>query len=123
MSMKRVLIVEDEPDGQEVVAGLLDMFQIDAEAVDNAEDALEYLQQSVYDAVVIDLMLPGMDGLELIRQIRSNPATRNLPCLAITAYHTSRVKQDAIEMGFDGYFSKPLQPESFVDRLQQLLPG
>jgi CheY-like chemotaxis protein len=117
----RVLVVEDEPDGQAVVTSLLGHYQINAEAVDNAEEALHSLSRDQYDAIVIDLMLPGMDGLELVQMIRRDPATRDLPCLAITAYHTSRVKADALDFGFDGYFAKPLKPDIFVGRLNQLM--
>ena len=121
MRNRRVLVVEDEPDGQAVVTSLLDHYHINAEAVDNAEDALSSLSRANYDAIVIDLMLPGMDGLELVQTIRNDPATRDLPCLAITAYHTSRVKADAMDVGFDGYFAKPLKPDTFVTRLNQLM--
>jgi CheY-like chemotaxis protein len=121
MTNWRVLIVEDEPDGQAVVTSMLDHYQINAEAVANAEEALHSLSRDRYDAIVIDLMLPGMDGLELVQTIRNDPATRDLPCLAITAYHTSRVKADALDVGFDGYFAKPLKPDTFVTRLNQLM--
>jgi len=62
-----------------------------------------------------------MDGLSLVREIRSNSDTSSLPCVAITAYHTSTVKQQTIDAGFDAYFSKPLDDTSFIRELTRLL--
>lgn len=117
----RILVVEDEPDNQLVVAGLLSYFNIAVDAVGTAEEALAFLQNVTYQCAIIDLMLPGMDGLSLVQTIRANDATAQLPCIAITAYHTSAVKQQAIESGFDAYFSKPLDDTTFVRELERLI--
>src|SRR5262249_35000866 len=104
-----ILVVEDEPDGQTVVAGILKYFHIKVTTVGSAEEALKTLANNTYKAVVIDLMLPGMNGLSLVQTIRETAPIAALPCVAITAYHTSAVKQQALDSGFDAYFSKPLE--------------
>jgi len=117
------LVVEDEPDGQLVVAGILEYFNVASDAVGTAEDALQALAKHPYEVVIIDLALPGMDGLDLVRTIRQNPATANLPCVAITAYHTSSVKQQAIDSGFNAYFAKPLDDTLFAQEINRMVSG
>ena len=121
MSDLPILVVEDEPDGQEVVSRLLAVMNIPLEVVDNGEDAWEALQTHAFKAAVIDLALPGMDGIELLRHIRRDPNLAALPCIAITAYHTPELKQQAIAEGFDIYFAKPLNRTLFLGSLDNLL--
>lgn len=116
-----VLVVEDEPDGREVVKSILDYFNIAADTVGTAEDALDRLGHSQYSAVVIDLALPGMNGMELLGEIRSSAGISNLPCIAITALHTSFVRMQALKAGFDAYFPKPLNNAAFVRELERII--
>ncbi len=116
-----ILVVEDEPDGQEVVSSLLGNFNISTETAFTAEAALNLLDHTKFTGAVIDLNLPGMDGLSLVKRIRENPATAMIPCVAITAFHTSQVRQQAIAAGFNAYFSKPVEEISFVRELQHLI--
>jgi len=116
-----VLVVEDEPDGQEVVRGILDYFNIAADTVGTAEDAIHLLNQNSYNAAVIDLALPGMDGMELVAAIRDSRNTASLPCIAVTAFHTSAVKQQALEAGFNAYLPKPIDDVAFVSALDRLI--
>ena len=117
----RVLVVEDEPDGREVVSEMLKLFNIAVDAVSSAEDALNYLVTTHYSGVIIDLHLPGMDGWSLLKAIRSAPHTSHLPCIAITAYHNSTVKYEAMIAGFDAFLPKPLDDSVFVRELNRVL--
>jgi CheY-like chemotaxis protein len=121
MTAWRILIVEDEPDGQEVVAELLGHFNVSHNVAGTAEEALELLAQEQYTAAIIDLALPGMDGLTLLKTIRENPDTADLPCVAFTAYHSSLVKKQAIESGCNGYLTKPLNDHSFMQELERVI--
>src|SRR5687767_706936 len=95
-----ILIVEDEPDGRIVVSRMLDIANVPYELASNGEDAWSMIQSGSYSIAIIDLALPGIDGLELLGQIRSNPVTAKLPCIAVTAFHTPELKQQAIAEGF-----------------------
>jgi CheY-like chemotaxis protein len=117
----KILVVEDEPDGQIVINGILEYFNVATDAVASAEEALQALAYYAYTAVIVDLNLPGMDGIGLVQAIRQNTATADLPCVAITAYHTSTVKKQAIEAGFDAYFPKPVDDTSFVRELERIV--
>ena len=116
-----ILVVEDEPDGQEVVSRMLNYVGITSDTVGNAEDALQNLTQEAYNGIVIDLMLPQMDGVQLMREIRQNTALVDLPCIAITAFHTSAVKQEALAAGFNAYLAKPLDDTAFLRAIDAML--
>jgi CheY-like chemotaxis protein len=116
-----ILVVEDEPDGQEVVAAILGHFDIATHVVSTAEEALDVLTQQRYTAAIIDLALPHMDGLELLKAIRSNPNVADLPCIAYTAFHSSLVKKQALEAGCNAYFTKPLDDRHFVKELNRII--
>ena len=116
-----ILVVEDDPDGQEVVARILRHHNIAADFVGTAEEALDLLGENAYSATIVDLALPGMDGWRLLETIQNEPDTANLPCVAITAYHSAEVAVQAIDAGFVAYFPKPLEATSFVRELERCL--
>jgi CheY-like chemotaxis protein len=121
MTDRPILVVEDEPDGRELVARMLAQVDMLTYVTENAEQALQVLDESAdFGAVVIDLALPGMDGLQLLETIRADMRWQDLQCIAITAYHTPELKRRALQSGFDGYFSKPLDRTSFLGALSQL---
>ncbi len=116
-----ILVVEDEPDGAEVVSRILRFHNIDHEVASNAEDALMMLHDELPSAMIIDLALPGMDGWKLLRTLRDNDRTAHIAAIAVTAYHSSLVAQKAVQVGFDAYFSKPLDTTSFVRELERVV--
>lgn len=123
MSNIRFLVVEDEPDSAAVVEMTLNPAHVATEVVTNAEDALLVLerQSDDFDGVIIDLALPGMDGLELLTAIRSYSAYDHLKLIAITAFHSPELKSRATRAGFDAYFPKPLNTAVFLGTLENLL--
>ncbi|MBI5958773.1 MAG: response regulator [Chloroflexi bacterium] len=121
MQPKSVLIVEDDPDGQELVARMLIRASIPVEVAGTAEDALQLLSSDEHVAVVIDLALPGMDGFELLSRIREDTALASLPCIAITAYHTPSLKQRVMNDGFNAYFPKPLDDIRFLRTIREIV--
>jgi len=119
----RVLVVEDDPDGQVVVSTILEHLNIRTDVASNAAEAEYFLYTSgnTYNAVVIDLALPDKDGWEVLAEIMAHPNTAHLPCIAVTAYHTSKLREQAIEAGFTAYFAKPIDSTAFARRLESLL--
>jgi CheY-like chemotaxis protein len=118
-----ILVVEDDPDGQEVVATILEHLNISMDVAANAEEAETFLFQSGtnYNAAIIDLALPDKDGWELLNQILAEPQTAAIPCIAVTAFHTSKLREDAIRAGFTAYFAKPIDSTSFARQLESVL--
>ncbi len=121
MSQKVILVVEDESDAQEIVARLLGFIDRRVEVVPSAEDALERLKHNRYDGVLVDLALPEMDGLSLLRLIRDDPATENLPCIAYTAHHSARVRKEAMDLGCNGYLTKPFNEDVFIQEVERVM--
>jgi CheY-like chemotaxis protein len=112
-----VVVVEDEDDSMDLVQGLLGYHGIKSMAAPTAEEALLMLSDIVPTLILIDLALPGMDGWRLLAEIKQIPTLAGVPCVALTAYHTAEVANEAIEAGFDAYFAKPLDATSFVREL------
>ncbi len=116
-----ILVVEDEFDGQQVVGKLLEYMGVQSDVAGTAEEAIDLLGKKAYTAAIIDLALPGMNGMELISVIRSSDQTASLPCVMVTAYHSSKVKKEALDAGFSGYFPKPIEDTTFIRELERLL--
>ncbi len=119
----RILSVEDDPDGQELVFTILTHMNIPIDVAYNAEQAESLLfdQGIRYNVIIVDLALPGKDGWNLLSDIRANPYTRDIPCVAVTAFHTSKLRQDALRAGFKAYFAKPLEAMAFARQVQALM--
>ena len=120
--MRRVLLVEDDPLSQTVVK---DIFRYDNPSgelicVGSAEEALRILPSLDPLVVLMDLMLPGMSGIEATRIIKSDPATKNISVWAITARRTRFDIDAALTAGCDGYFTKPVATKQLVEQLRVL---
>jgi CheY-like chemotaxis protein len=118
-----ILVVEDENDSMELVQGVLEHHGIQSIGAFNAEKALVLLEEMQPTLIVIDLMLPGMDGWGLLSNIRANKRLSNVPCVAITAFHTPELAEHAIAAGFNSYFPKPFDATSFVRELEGIVNG
>ncbi len=112
-----VIVVEDEDDSMDLAQGLLGYHGIHSLAAPTAEEALQVLNDVTPTLILIDLALPGMDGWSLLKEIRRTKRLANVPCVAMTAYHTAELADEAIRAGFDAYFAKPLDATSFVREL------
>lgn len=123
MTQKRILVVEDDPDGQEMITTMLQHLQFNVDSVDDAEQATRVLMHNgnSYNAIIIDLALPGKDGWELLGDIMDNPTTSSVPCIAVTAHHTSKLREDTIRAGFVAYFPKPIDATALGRELDKLI--
>src|SRR5688572_28417401 len=116
--MVHILLVDDDPNSQEVISDILHYHGMQVDAVESGEMALEYLEQQPYDTVIIDLRLPGMNGWELLRSVHNKSDAR---CVAITVYDNPTVEAETQKAGFDAYFAKPLDEMSFGNAIRELL--
>lgn len=117
----RILVVEDEYDSIQLVSKILQHSGIAVEVVHNGVECLEVLKRHLPTLIIMDLALPVMDGWETLQHIRNNPETRHLPVVAITAYHSVNLEEDAYKAGFDAYMPKPLETQAFVKRLERII--
>ncbi len=119
--MNKVLVVEDEPDILEMVRYNLDQAGLDVETAEDAERALQSVQEILPDLIILDLMLPGIDGLDMCRQIKQDARTRHIPILMLTARKEEVDRIVGLELGADDYVVKPFSPRELVLRAQAIL--
>jgi DNA-binding response OmpR family regulator len=118
--MRRALVVEDDPDIVELVSHYLAREGFGVDAVHDGREALLRLRESSYDLVILDLQLPGMDGLTLCAEIRREPRTRHLPVVMLTARSDEADRIVGLEMGADDYVTKPFSPKELAARVRAL---
>jgi two-component system, OmpR family, phosphate regulon response regulator PhoB len=116
-----ILVVEDEPAIQELISCNLEFAGYRTLRAQNAEQALEMVQASLPDLVVLDWMLPGMSGIEFARRLRSGKRTRALPVIMLTARAEERDRLAGLETGADDYITKPFSPRELSARVKAVL--
>jgi len=121
MSRKRVLIVDDEPDIIELVSYNLGKEHFSVSTATDGTEALSKLREERFDLVVLDLMLPGMSGLDICRTLRNDPKTASLPIIMLTARGEEVDKIIGLEMGADDYLTKPFSPRELIARAKAVL--
>jgi DNA-binding response OmpR family regulator len=114
----RVLLIDDDARLHELLASYLGQNGVKLERAGNGKDGLRLLDASVFDAVLLDIMMPGMDGLEVCRRIR---AKSNVPILMLTARGDETDRVVGLEMGADDYLPKPFSPRELLARLRAVL--
>lgn len=117
-----VLIVEDNPANLELMRYLLAAFKYRVCVSSNGEDALAAARFERPDLVLCDIQLPGIDGYEVVRRLRGDGELAKLPIVAVTALAMVGDRDKILAAGFDGYLSKPIDPETFVREAEAFLP-
>jgi two-component system cell cycle response regulator len=121
VTVARLLVVEDNKVNLDLMTYLLTAFGHEVVGVDNGHAALGQLHGSRFDLVVCDVQMPGMDGLQLLRELRADPATAQLTVVAVTAAAMVGDRERLLAAGFDGYLAKPIDPESFVHHIGEFI--
>jgi two-component system, cell cycle response regulator DivK len=121
MTNNSVLIVDDTPVNLKLVRVLLSRQGFDVRTASTAEEALEVAETFRPRLVLADIQLPGMDGLEMTRRLKSAPRTRDTIVLALTAFAMKGDEEKAFEAGCDGYITKPIDTRSFPALIRQYL--
>ena len=116
-----VMLIEDEKEIRDLVRYNLEKAGYRVASAGDGEEGLKQLFASRPDALVLDLMLPGMNGLEIMRELRAEPLTHDLPILVLTARSAEMDKLLGFEQGADDYLTKPFSPRELVARVNALL--
>ncbi|HEX7125010.1 MAG TPA: response regulator [Thermodesulfobacteriota bacterium] len=117
----RVLVVDDEPDIVELVAANLRKEGFEVQGVGEGARALSLVRHEPFDVVVLDLMLPDVQGLEVCRALRRDPKTAGIPLIMLTARGEEVDKLIGFEVGADDYLTKPFSPRELVARVRALM--
>ncbi|THK35374.1 response regulator [Ensifer sp. MPMI2T] len=118
---KRILMVEDTEDNRQIVRDLIATTEYELiEAPDGAAGVMAAAAQRP-DLILMDIQLPVMDGYEATRRIKSDPALRHIPIIAVTSYALSGDEAKALAAGCDGYVAKPFSPRQLLEKIRELL--
>jgi CheY-like chemotaxis protein/anti-sigma regulatory factor (Ser/Thr protein kinase) len=116
-----ILAVDDEPDSLELLRFVLEDAGAEVQTASNGTVALERLRQFQPNLLVSDIAMPDLNGYELLQQIRTIYRDRQIPAIALTAYASSSDRDYTLRMGFEQYFSKPIDPEILVQAIVSLI--
>jgi two-component system phosphate regulon response regulator PhoB len=121
VARQRITIVEDEPDIVEVLRYNLEKEGYEVEVLARGDEALPAIRRQTPDLLLLDLMLPGLDGLELTRSLKRDPATAHIPLVMLTARGEELDRIVGLELGADDYIPKPFSPREVVLRIKAVL--
>jgi two-component system, OmpR family, alkaline phosphatase synthesis response regulator PhoP len=116
-----ILVAEDDPDIAQLIVRYLQKAGWAAHVTASGSDALVYAKSQPVDLAILDVMLPGLSGLELCRVLRSDPATAHLPIIMVTARAEETDRIMGLDLGADDYLPKPFSPNELVARVRALL--
>ncbi len=118
---KRILVIEDQPDNRQIVRDCLTAHgYVVIEAV-RGDDGVAMASEVNPDLILMDIQMPGLDGYEATRRIKSNPELFSIPIIAVTSYALSGDDKKAEAAGCDGYLSKPVSPRQLLATVEKYL--
>jgi excisionase family DNA binding protein len=120
-SSKKILIVDDDPQVQNVLVNILSRFDYKTEIASDGFEAGAKIMEFKPSLVILDLIMPGMDGFEVCRRLKENLATSHIKILAVSGYGTEGNKKRIMEAGADGYLAKPLRSKELLQNIEDLL--
>ena len=116
-----ILIVEDNDKNRKLVRDVLTFKSYEVIETETGEEGVRLARERCPSLVLMDIRLPGIDGMEALRQLRAEPTTREIPVMAMTASVMSEDRQKIMAAGFDAYQCKPIEVSDFVAAIAQLL--
>ena len=121
MTDMRILVVEDNERNMRLFRDVLEAAGHRTLAATTGEHAVELAGAHAPDLVLMDIQLPGINGIEALHQIRDNPETANIPIIAVTASVMQQDRKQITEAGFDAYVGKPINLKEFLDAVKKAL--
>ncbi|AUC59745.1 two component signal transduction system twitching motility response regulator PilH [Cyanobacterium sp. HL-69] len=119
--MKKILLVEDSKTTREIISNLLTKQGLLVQSVTNGEDALTIMKSTIPDLVILDIILPKMNGYEVCRHIKSEQKTQNVPVILCSSKKEEFDRYWGMKQGADAYISKPFQASELMKMIKQLL--
>ena len=123
MKPSLILVVDDNEAGVFLVRSVLELEGFLVDSADSSDEVVERLKDHVPDLILMDVQLPGQDGLSLTRQLKADPATAAVPIIALTANAMPGDREQAFAAGCIGYISKPIDTRTLGDQIREYLPA
>jgi two-component system cell cycle response regulator DivK len=117
-----ILLVEDNDNNRLLVRDVLQASGYRVVEAENAEDGLRMAAEQQPALILMDIQLPGMNGIEALQRLRADPATRAIPVIAVTASAMTQDRRQILAAGFDGYQPKPISVKGFLQAVREMLP-
>lgn len=121
--MKRALVIEDNHDNLRLITYALKRGGYEVVSAETGEAGVELASRQKPSFVVVDINLPGIDGIEVTRRIRQSEICRTVPIIAITSHAMFGDREKIIVSGCNGYFEKPIDPLTIMDKIQEIIDG
>ena len=121
MAGELILVVEDNDKNRKLVRDVLTATGYRLAEAETGEDGVRLARERVPDLVLMDIQLPGINGIEALRQLRADPTTSAIPIVAVTASAMTQDRQKILAAGFDAYQSKPLSIRPFLELVRNVL--
>jgi len=121
MSKAKVLIVDDEPFNIEVLEQALDGSEYQVVTASNGKEALEKIHSEQPDLILLDLMMPVMDGFQVLAKVKDDPMLRDIPIIIVSAEQDSKSVVKGIKQGAEDYLTKPVDTDQFVKKVKEFL--
>ena len=121
MSPGRILVVEDNPKNLKLVRDVLQYCGYEVLEATSGEDGVRLAVEESPDLILMDLQLPGIDGVEALRQIRASDRTHRVPVVAVTAFAMDHDREHALDSGFSGYVEKPISVRRLPQQIRDFL--
>lgn len=119
--MSKVLVVDDLATELEIICRILQEAGISVERASDGDEAIARIQESPPDLVVLDVVMPRMNGFEVVRELRENPKTKHLPVVFCSQKNTEIDKIWGMDMGADAYITKPFDPQQLINIVKKLM--
>jgi CheY-like chemotaxis protein len=118
-----ILVVEDNPDNQMLIRFTLEAHGYCVDIAGSATEVIASLEQRLPNLILMDIQLPGQDGLSLTRQLKANPALTAIPVVALTARAMAGDRELSLAAGCSGYITKPINTRTIVGEIERFLPS
>ena len=123
MAGELILIVEDNEKNLKLVRDVLQFKGYQTVEASNGEDGVRLAKERHPALVLMDIQLPGMNGIEALQRLRADPVTRGIPVIAVTASAMTQDRRQILAAGFDGYQAKPISVKGFLQAVREMLPS
>jgi CheY-like chemotaxis protein len=120
---RKILCIEDNEQNLYLVMYILERHGYEVRAARDGQEGIHSAAAARPDLILLDIQLPGMDGYAVARQLRTNPDLADIPIVAVTSYAMAGDREKALAAGCTGYIEKPINPDTFMQQVEQHLPA